>query len=112
MTTAMRENPNLRVHAQEPSEWCGRSKHILLTQRGWKVRKIPAMGRNFLLTFPFIELIKSHPLSVGHKLASRIEQTTYRSLARTEDHSQMLETLPMWSNVQPHLQPHPFRMKI
>ena len=24
----------------------------------------------------------------------------------------MLETLPMWSNVQPQLQPHPFRMKI
>ena len=24
----------------------------------------------------------------------------------------MFETLPMWSNVQPQLQPHPFRMKI
>jgi hypothetical protein len=29
-----------------------------------------------------------------------------RSLARTEDQLQMLETLPMWSNVQPQLQPH------
>jgi hypothetical protein len=51
----MRENPNHWVHAQEPSEWCGRSKHILLSQRGRKARKIPAMGRIFLLTFPFIE---------------------------------------------------------
>ena len=24
----------------------------------------------------------------------------------------MLETLPMWTNVQPQLQPHPFRMKM
>ena len=24
----------------------------------------------------------------------------------------MLETLSMWTNVQPQLQPHPFRMKI
>jgi hypothetical protein len=55
MTTAMRETPNLWVHVQEPSEWCGRSKHILLTQRGWKARKIPAMGKVFLLTVPFIE---------------------------------------------------------
>jgi len=32
-------------------------KHILLSQRGRKARKIPAMGRIFLLTFPFIELV-------------------------------------------------------
>ena len=55
----MRETPTSRVYAQEPSEWCGPSKHILLVQRGWKARKIPAMGRIFLSTFPFIELIKS-----------------------------------------------------
>src|SRR5215472_7445047 len=55
MTTATRETPTSRAHAQEPSEWCGRSKHILLSQRGWKARKIPAMGSIFLLTFPFIE---------------------------------------------------------
>jgi hypothetical protein len=29
-----------------------------------------------------------------------------RGLAPTEDQVQMLETLPMWSNVQPQLQPH------
>jgi len=51
----MRETPTSRVYAQEPSEWCGPSKHILLVQRGWKARKIPAMGRIFFLTFPFIE---------------------------------------------------------
>src|SRR5580704_10657817 len=55
MTTAMRETRNLWVHVQEPVEWCGRSKHILLTQRGWKARQIPAMGKVFLLTVPFIE---------------------------------------------------------
>src|SRR5215469_2603417 len=55
MTTAWGENPNLWVHVQEPSEWCGRSKHILLTQRGWKVREFPALGKVVLLTFPFIE---------------------------------------------------------
>src|SRR5215472_13398812 len=53
MTTASRENPNLWAHAQEPSEWCGGSKHILLTQRGWKARKFPAMGKVFFLDFPF-----------------------------------------------------------
>jgi hypothetical protein len=55
MKTARRENPNLWVHAQKPSEWCGRSEHILLTQRGWKARKFPAAGKLFFLTFPFIE---------------------------------------------------------
>ena len=63
MTTAMRETPNLWVHAQEPSEWCGRPKHILLSQRGRKARKIPAMGRIFLLTFPFIELLRKRRVS-------------------------------------------------
>src|SRR6516165_82573 len=49
------KTPTSRAHAQEPSEWCGRSKHILLSQRGRKTRKIPAIGSIFLLTFPFIE---------------------------------------------------------
>src|SRR5215469_6016993 len=31
------------------------SKHTMLTQRGRKVRTIPAVGRVFLLTFPSIE---------------------------------------------------------
>src|SRR5215472_4378058 len=57
MTTATRETPTSRAHAQEPSEWCGRSKHILLSRRGRKAREIPAMGDIFLLTFPFIEHI-------------------------------------------------------
>ena len=33
-------------------------------------------------------------------------QLTYMSLARTENLFQMLETLALFSNVQPHLQPH------
>ena len=53
----MRETPTSRVYAQEPSEWCGPSQHIVLVQRGWKARKIPAMGRMFFLTFPFIERV-------------------------------------------------------
>jgi hypothetical protein len=55
MTTARREIPNLWAHVQEPSEWCGWSKHILLNQRGWKARKFPAVLKVFFLTFPFIE---------------------------------------------------------
>ena len=73
MTTATRENQNLWVHAQEPREWCGRSKHTLLTQRGWKVTEIPAMGKTFLLTFPFIEQVKysaEHPNNSGEKVYS------------------------------------------
>src|ERR1700757_1242230 len=67
MTTARSENPNLWVHVQEPSEWCGRSKHILLTQRGWKVRKFPAVGKVFLLTFPFIDVSPQPLRSTGRK---------------------------------------------
>jgi hypothetical protein len=49
----MRENPNLWVHAQEPSEWCGRSKHILLSQTGPEGKKNSGDGENFSLDFSF-----------------------------------------------------------
>ena len=54
-------------------------------------------------------LIKSQPVlcpvfSVNHP----IHQQLTTSLARTEDPLEMLETLAMFSNVQPHLQPHPY----
>jgi len=52
----MRETPTSRVYAQEPSEWCGPSQHILLVQRGWKARKIPAMGRIFFYAFDLLWL--------------------------------------------------------
>src|SRR5580700_7503146 len=80
MTTAMRETPNLWVHVQEPSEWCGRSKHILLTQRGWKARKIPAMGKVFLLTVPFIERTFQceQPAVVGTTISLKARTKTYR----------------------------------
>jgi len=35
-----------------------------------------------------------------------IRPITYKSLARTESQLQLLETLAMFSNVQPQLQPH------
>jgi len=53
--TASDGNPNLWTHAQEPSKCCSRSKHILLTQRRWKARKFPAVGKLLFLSFPFIE---------------------------------------------------------
>jgi hypothetical protein len=57
MKTANRENPNSRYGlCNEPSKWGGRREAISLIYRGWKVRKVPAMGEVFFLTFPFIEL--------------------------------------------------------
>jgi hypothetical protein len=41
-----------------------------------------------------------------HILATHNKPITYKSLARTENRFQMLETLAMFSNVQPQLQPH------
>jgi hypothetical protein len=57
MKTADRENPNSRNRLRtEPSPWGGRQETPSLNQAGWKVRKIPAGGEVFFLTFPFIEL--------------------------------------------------------
>jgi hypothetical protein len=53
MKTATRENPNLWVHAQEPSEWIGPIKTHPAHSTGLESKKIPAMGIIFLLTFPF-----------------------------------------------------------
>src|SRR5215471_17972377 len=43
----------------KPSEWCGRSKHILLSQRGWKASDFQPTGGTFSLDFPFIVRFKS-----------------------------------------------------
>src|SRR5208337_1233719 len=48
-------------------------------------------------------LIKSQSRLSIHGLATHNEPITYKSLARTENQFQMLETLAMLSNVQPHL---------
>jgi hypothetical protein len=53
MTTAMRENPNLWVHAQEPSEWCGRSKTHPAQSTGPEGKKNSGDGENFSLDFSF-----------------------------------------------------------
>ena len=56
MKTAGEENPNSQVRLyNEPSPWDGKSEPSLLIHRGWKVRKYPAAGGVFFLTFPFIE---------------------------------------------------------
>ena len=54
-------------------------------------------------------LIKSqvrlcHPCSSNSQSHNKL--IAYTRLARTENHFQMLETLAMFSNVQPQLQPH------
>src|SRR6202142_121931 len=60
MKTADRENPNSRSWlCNQPSRWAGRPEPCSLIQRGWKVRKVPAAGEVFFLTFPFIEQRKS-----------------------------------------------------
>jgi hypothetical protein len=60
MKTADRENPNSRDRlCTEPSPWGGRQEAPSLNQAGWKVRKFPAVGEVFFLTFPFIELHRS-----------------------------------------------------
>src|SRR5580692_13004524 len=57
MKTADRENPNSRDWlCDEPSKWGGRRETPSLIHRGWKVRRFPAVGEVFFLTFPFIEL--------------------------------------------------------
>jgi hypothetical protein len=62
MKTADRENPNSRNRLRtEPSPWGGRQETPSLNQAGWKVRKIPAGGEVFFLTFPFIELLRILP---------------------------------------------------
>jgi hypothetical protein len=60
MKTADRENPNSRGWlCNEPSSWGGRQEAPSLNQAGWKVRKFPAEGEVFFLTFPFIELLRT-----------------------------------------------------
>jgi hypothetical protein len=60
MKTADRENPNSCDRlCNVPSPWGGRQEAPSLNQAGWKVRKFPAVGEVFFLTFPFIELIKT-----------------------------------------------------
>jgi hypothetical protein len=62
MKTADRENPNSCDRlCNVPSPWGGRQEAPSLNQAGWKVRKFPAVGEVFFLTFPFIELIKTWP---------------------------------------------------
>jgi hypothetical protein len=57
MKTADRENPNSRDRLRNvPSPWGGKQEAPSLNQAGWKVRKFPAVGEVFFLTFPFIEL--------------------------------------------------------
>src|SRR6267154_4270214 len=60
MKTAGEEDPNshVRLHT-EPSPWDGKSEPSSLIHTGWKVRKYPAAGEVFFLTFPFIELPRS-----------------------------------------------------
>jgi hypothetical protein len=59
MKTADRENPNSRNRlCNKPSPWGGRQEVSSLNQPGWKVRKCPAEGEVFFLTFPFIELLR------------------------------------------------------
>jgi hypothetical protein len=56
MKTAGRENPNRRGRLRtEPSPWGGKSESSSLIHTGWKVRKHPALGVVFFLTFSFIE---------------------------------------------------------
>ena len=60
--TANRENPNSRYClCNQPSKWGGRHETPSLIHRGWKARKVPAMGEVFFLTFPFIELHRPYP---------------------------------------------------
>jgi hypothetical protein len=69
MKTADRENPNSRVWLRnKPSSWGGRQETPSLNQAGWKVRKFPAEGEVFFLTFPFIELLRTCPRECSPKL--------------------------------------------
>jgi hypothetical protein len=56
MKTADRENPNSHAWlCNEPSKWAGRRDPSSPIQRGWKARKVPAMGEIFFLKLSFIE---------------------------------------------------------
>jgi hypothetical protein len=70
MKTADRKNPNSHAWlGNVPSPWGGRQETPSLIHTGWKVRKIPAPGEVFFLTFPFIELKRLWPTTaaVFHK---------------------------------------------
>ena len=86
MTTARREIPNLWAHVQEPSEWCGWSKHILLNQRGWKARTFPAVVKVFFLTFPFIERTFQSVTSELPVIRSVAEKSLLRRRRHLEGH--------------------------
>jgi hypothetical protein len=59
MKTAGRGTQNrYAIVRSQPSTWSGRQEQILLNYVGWKVRKNPATGEIFFLTFPFIELTR------------------------------------------------------
>jgi hypothetical protein len=63
MKTADRDNPNsCEQLCNKPSPWGGRQEAPSLNQAGWKVRKYPAVGEVFFLTFPFIELVNQPTL--------------------------------------------------
>src|SRR5215472_11363021 len=53
MKTAMREALTSASIAQEPSEWCGRSKHSPAHSTGLESKTISGGGDNLFLTFPF-----------------------------------------------------------
>jgi hypothetical protein len=72
MKTADRENQNSRDRLRnKPSSWGGRQEAPSLNQAGWKVRKFPAEGEVFFLTFPFIELHRNW-LTCGCKLCVEV----------------------------------------
>jgi hypothetical protein len=78
MKTANRENPNSHAWlCNEPSRWRGGRETFPLIHKGWKVRKIPAVGEVFFLTLPFIELLRtwSTPLADAQTNA-RPDQST------------------------------------
>jgi hypothetical protein len=61
MKTADRENPNSRAWlCNKPSPWGGRQETPSLNHAGWKLRNVPAEGKVFFLTFPFIELHRTN----------------------------------------------------
>ena len=83
MKTAGEEDPNshVRLHT-EPSPWDGKSEPSSLIHTGWKVRKYPAAGEVFFLTFPFIELIGTWAQSTRGK-ASRTMHAAEDKLGAT-----------------------------
>jgi hypothetical protein len=82
MKTAGEENPNSQVRLyNEPSPWDGKSEPSLLIHRGWKVRKYPAAGGVFFLTFPFIELLGTNLAVAGpdyFRLAAKLPKRWVR----------------------------------